>query len=285
MAESPTLVTCHHVLGWLRTQLPAQRRRNVPVLAISGAQGAGKTTLLRELVRELRESGYQAAALSLDDFYLPRVERLRLARDVHPLFATRGVPGTHDVALLETVLRELRAGRGVSAPVFDKATDDRAEPNRSIWIDGAGLDLIVLEGWCLGLVPEPDAALVLPINDLERLSDPGGVWRGEVNHALATSYRRLFAGFTWVVALLAPDFDAVFAWRREQELALAATLASSDPRQLELLVEPERLRRFIAHFERLTRHALCCLPKSAQLSIYLDEARGVLRSEPGAPAA
>ena len=37
--------------------------------------------------------------LSLDDLYLPKAERLRLARDVHPLLATRGVPGTHDVAL------------------------------------------------------------------------------------------------------------------------------------------------------------------------------------------
>jgi len=170
-------------------------------------------------------------------------------------------------------------------PVFDKATDDRAAPSRSTWIDGAGLDLIVLEGWCLGLVPEPEAALVLPINDLERLHDPDGVWRKEVNRALGTSYRRLFAGFAWVVALLAPNFDAVFAWRREQELALAATLLPKDPRRHELLLEPAALRRFIAHFERLTRHALRCLPNSAELKIYLDEARRVLRTEPGEPAA
>lgn len=256
------------------------------MLAISGAQGAGKTTLLRELPRLLQEAGgHRVAALSLDDFYLPRAERLRLGREVHPLFATRGVPGTHDVALLEAVLAELGAGRSVSAPTFDKATDDRAAPSRSTWIDGAGLDLIVLEGWCLGLVPESDDALVLPINDLERIHDPHGVWRHEVNRALATSYQHLFAGFAWVVALLAPSFEAVFAWRREQELALAATLAPADPRRHELLLEPETLRRFIAHFERLTRHALRCLPNSAELKIYLDESRRVLRSEPGEPAA
>jgi len=38
--------------------------------------------------------------LSLDDFYLGHAARLQLARDIHPLLATRGVPGTHDIAFL-----------------------------------------------------------------------------------------------------------------------------------------------------------------------------------------
>src|SRR5688572_25477505 len=99
MAESVTLATARHLLGWLATETPHLDRGSVPVLAITGAQGAGKTTLLGELPRVLNDAGgYRVAALSLDDFYLTRAERLVLARDVHPLFVTRGVPGTHDVA-------------------------------------------------------------------------------------------------------------------------------------------------------------------------------------------
>ena len=44
------------------------------------------------------------AVLSLDDLYLTRAQRQRLALDVHPLLATRGPPGSHDLAHLVKVL-------------------------------------------------------------------------------------------------------------------------------------------------------------------------------------
>lgn len=286
MADSVTLAALGHVLAWLATETPRVRQRSVPLLAITGAQGAGKTTLLRELPRMLSDAGgYRVAALSLDDFYLSRAERLALGQRLHPLFVTRGVPGTHDLALLETVLDDLRAGRGASIPRFDKAADDRAPPRDWGSIDAGSLDLILLEGWCLALPPEPEAALHAPVNALERLEDPEGVWRREVNRALATSYRRLFAGFDWVVALMAPSFDAVFEWRRQQEQALLATLAATGEPRPGLLGEPQALRRFVAHFERLTRHGLGCLPNLAELLIYLDEARQVVRVLPDEPEA
>ncbi len=248
------------------------------MVAITGAQGSGKTTLLRDLPRVIGDAGGdRVAALSLDDFYLSRAERVALARDVHPLFVTRGVPGTHDITLLEHVIDDLGAGRGARIPRFDKAADDRVDAGAWGRIDAGTLDLILLEGWCLGLPPESDAALTTPVNALERLEDVDGVWRSEVNRALATSYRRLFARFDRVVALLAPSFDAVFEWRREQEQALAATLAATDESRAAVLTEPAALRRFLAHFERLTRHALVCLPELAELSIYLDDVRGVVR--------
>src|SRR5210317_1835774 len=75
---------------------------NRPVLlAVNGCQGSGKTTVcdyLRSLL--MSEFGRRVVSLSLDDFYLSRLERQDLARSVHPLLATRGVPGTHDMALL-----------------------------------------------------------------------------------------------------------------------------------------------------------------------------------------
>src|SRR4051794_14728731 len=67
------------------------------LLGLCGAQGSGKSTLAARLAARLGARGQRAAILSLDDLYLPRAERARLARDVHPLLATRGVPLTHDV--------------------------------------------------------------------------------------------------------------------------------------------------------------------------------------------
>ena len=41
--------------------------------------------------------GVDCHVLSIDDFYLSKAKRKRLAASVHPLLAIRGVPGTHDV--------------------------------------------------------------------------------------------------------------------------------------------------------------------------------------------
>src|SRR5689334_19206036 len=79
-----------------------------PLLAgISGLQGSGKSTLASVLGVSARTRGVHCEVLSLDDFYFGRRGRLRLARMLHPLFATRGVPGTHDLALLLRTLAAL----------------------------------------------------------------------------------------------------------------------------------------------------------------------------------
>jgi D-glycerate 3-kinase len=80
----------------------AQRVRladHMLIVGLCGAQGSGKSTAAAALVELLAHEQLPAIALSIDDFYLPRIERQRLAREIHPLLATRGVPGTHDVEL------------------------------------------------------------------------------------------------------------------------------------------------------------------------------------------
>ena len=56
-----------------------------PVFAITGLQGSGKSTLAGALAEDLAGRGMTCAVLSLDDLYLTRTERERLAREVHPL--------------------------------------------------------------------------------------------------------------------------------------------------------------------------------------------------------
>src|SRR5262249_32807486 len=90
-------------------------------VALAGPQGSGKATDARVLQLLLREAGLKAVTLSLDDLYLPKAARVRLARDVHPLLATRGVPGTHDVALGVDVLHRLARTGETQLPRFDKA--------------------------------------------------------------------------------------------------------------------------------------------------------------------
>lgn len=231
------------------------------VVGINGAQGAGKSTLCRFLEALLEQRGLRAATLSLDDLYLTRAERLALARDEHPLFATRGVPGTHDVALGEAILDALRAGRATVLPRFDKAADDRA-PNGTT-IEGP-VDVVLFEGWCVGAVPQPAAILREPINRLEAEEDPDGTWRREVNRRLATDYAELFARIDLLVMLKVESFEAVRANRRLQEHKLAARNPTG-----EALMDDAALDRFLMHYERLTRWMLQEMPRRADVSIQI----------------
>ena len=78
-------------------------------LGFSGCQGSGKSTLVALMAKVMREVyGVSTVVLSLDDFYLTKAARAALAESIHPLFATRGVPGTHDLALLNEAISALR---------------------------------------------------------------------------------------------------------------------------------------------------------------------------------
>jgi len=109
----------------------AQRAGRTFVLGINGAQGTGKSTLSRFLAGSLRDDhGRAVAELSIDDIYLTRAERETLAKTVHPLLLTRGVPGTHDVDLGTSVLERLgrlESGHRLALPRFDKSIDDRQD--------------------------------------------------------------------------------------------------------------------------------------------------------------
>jgi D-glycerate 3-kinase len=241
------------------------------VVGICGPQGSGKTTTVRIVATLLEARGLKVATLSLDDLYLPLADREALARDVHPLLRTRGVPGTHDVALGLAVLDSLAGEGPTTPPRFDKARDDRAPVDTWPVIAGP-VDVVLFEGWCVGARPEPVGALAQPVNALEREHDPDGVWRAYVNDALAGPYRALFARLDMLVMFTAPDFETVLAWRREQEAKLRGRLAEQGQGTGRAMSDDE-VAVFIQHYERLTRHIARETPARADLVIALDADR------------
>lgn len=244
----------------------AARARARPwIVGICGPQGSGKSTLAGSLRHLLQDAGLHAATLSLDDLYLTRAERAVLARRVHPLLATRGVPGTHDVALGIDLLERLRAQRPVALPAFDKARDERRPPQQWQRVP-APLDVLLFEGWCVGARPQPEAELAAPLNALERAEDPRGTWRRYVNAALAGDYQRLYAPLDALVLLQAEGFEQVYAWRLEQEHKLRARLRAAGE-ALTATMDDAQLLRFIQLFERLTRHILAEMPARADVVI------------------
>jgi D-glycerate 3-kinase len=246
-------------------QRAAVSRRTL-VVGISGSQGSGKSTLASLLVLMLRElMGLRCTNLSLDDFYHTHQHRQQLARDVHPLLATRGVPGTHDVALLQQTLAALAQEGPVQVPRFNKAMDDRLPQTE--WTPLlAPLDVVVLEGWCLCIPPQPDCDLEQPLNALETQEDCDGRWRRYVNGVLRDEYCALWQQVDLLVMLKAPRFAKVYEWRQNQENKLAATTGAGNR-----VMNREQLQRFIQHYERLTRHGLDKLPELADVVFELTD--------------
>jgi D-glycerate 3-kinase len=227
--------------------------RGCRILGICGSQGSGKSTLARIAVEALRRHGINAASCSIDDFYLTKSERQALARSVHPLLATRGVPGTHDAEWIARVLAGARSGQPQEVPMFDKGLDDRAG---TYTVDA---DLLILEGWCVGVRPEPADRLDGPCNALERDEDPEGIWRRWVNEQIHARYAALWDEIDFWVQLKPPSFDQVFEWRSQQEQALP----------VDRRMDPRAIRRFIEHYQRLTQWQWACPTPTPGLCIAL----------------
>ncbi len=241
-------------------------------IGICGAQGSGKTTLQALLKQLLASEGLRVASLSIDDFYLRRECRLELAAAVHPLLATRGVPGSHELELLEETLEKLsmaKKGDSIELPIFDKALDDRVQAKT--WRHGRP-DLILLEGWFVGLAPQGADELAVPVNSLEAEEDADGDWRRWVNARLGEYHQRIFAKLDRLVFLRVPDFASVYRWRGRQEEKLRERTAGAESATM----DETRLRRFIEHYERLTHHALATLPDQADWMFVLDQSHRIV---------
>lgn len=251
-----------------------KQQPNTFILGVQGTQGSGKSTLASFLCL-LLEQEFQLAAvsLSIDDFYLTAAERQQLATDVHPLLATRGVPGTHDLKLAETTLSALckaTSGERCAIPRFNKATDDRFRPMEWDYVNGP-VDVIVFEGWCVGVPAQTEPALIEPVNELERNEDTDAVWRKYVNSALKNEYAQLFGLLDALVVLSAPSFDCVYQWRLLQEEKLRSKWQAARGDENTKFLSPDDIKRFISHYQRLTEHGLSELPQRCDWQLVLAE--------------
>lgn len=248
--------------------IAAQHTNKPVIIGINGSQGSGKSTLCK-ILSTLLENGFnkKVVSLSIDDLYKTRAQRQVLAESIHPLLKTRGVPGTHDIALGIHVLEKLKNNAPVKIPAFDKSTDDRCAEKEWLNIQH-NADVILFEGWCVGSIPEEPSQLNSAINSLEEKEDADSRWRQYVNLQLATDYQRLFGLLDRLVMLQIPDFNNVFEWRTLQEEKLKNHANNSANNNL---LSADDLNRFIMHFERITRHTLSEMPERADVALALGD--------------
>lgn len=248
-------------------------------VGLNGCQGSGKSTLTSFIQSYLQQiKGLEVVNLSLDDFYLSHSQRLALAIKVHPLLATRGVPGTHNTRLMKKIFNALAEGQTeFKIPKFNKATDN-PEPMSTWPVVQKKVDIILFEGWCWGVMPQSELELQLTINPLEQQSDPIGVWRNYVNQQITQSYVSLYAHMQYWIMLQAPSFKCVYEWRLQQEEKLTKRLAlqqTGDPAATQGVMEPQQIQTFIQHYQRLTEHSLKTLPDTVDVVFSLNSTRNI----------
>lgn len=228
------------------------------IIGISGAQGTGKSTLARALTELLISQGIAAGSVSLDDYYLSKARRQQLAGNIHPLLAQRGVPGTHDIERAVNDAKTVLTGQPVTLPQFAKALDQPAAA-----LAAQPLDILIVEGWCLGVQPQAAADLARPVNQLEATEDSEGQWRHYVNQQLAGAYSRYWQLIKPLIWLQAPDWDCVCRWRAQQEQQLWQQHGSG--------MNKAELARFMLPFQRLTQASWQQLPAMASYTVLLDQ--------------
>jgi len=236
------------------------------IIGLAGGQGAGKSTVTGILKFIFKKKyGLNLCCFSIDDFYKTKAERRKMSKKIHPLFFTRGVPGTHDLGLINETIKKLKTKKfkTVLIPKFDKSIDDRLKKNKWQKIKNRP-NIIIFEGWCVGARHQKDSELKNPLNPIEKKYDLNLVWRRTVNYYLKNQYKKLFNKLDKLIYLKAPDFNWIFRWRLHQEEKMKLT--SKDKK----IMSKSEVRNFIMYYERLTKHMMRDLKNISDLTVYLD---------------
>ena len=249
------------------------------IVGLNGAQGSGKSTLSQYLSQMMpMQLGVDCHVLSIDDFYLSKAKRKRLAASVHPLLAIRGVPGTHDVPRLLDALADFiePSVQSVTVPIFDKLKDDRTRKVHKIQ-KSAKPTVVLFEGWCVGVPAQRPLSLSVPASSFEFSNDNNGVWRSYVNECLGGDYDDVFKLLDRLSMLKPPCFEAVYDWRVDQEIRLVARRRQNSTDASIRGMSVKEVGEFVENFRRLTCHAIEVLPDLADETWELQADRLVLQ--------
>jgi D-glycerate 3-kinase len=205
----------------LGIQIAAQQRQlGKPFIqGILGAQGTGKTTMSRILGLILQHLGYRTLTLSLDDLYKTYSDRLALMQQDSRL-VWRGPPGTHDIHLALSVLDQIHQSKSpVIVPRFDKSVYGGAGDRTTSEVITNPIDIVLFEGWFVGVKPITPQALLTPPPPI--LTDADRQFAADMNNQLK-SYLPLWERLDSLIVLHPTDYRYSLTWRKQAERQMIA---------------------------------------------------------------
>ncbi len=237
-------------------------------LGLSGGQGSGKTTvagILKIILKKFFKRKTQIS--SIDDFYKTSKDRNTMSKKIHPLFKTRGVPGTHDINLLKEFFYNIKKKKlkKFKLPKFDKSIDDRLKKKYWYTINKKP-EIVILEGWCVGAKSQSNSLIKKAVNNLEKNEDKKLIWRKYVNERLRKDYKSFFEKIDHFIFIKIPNFKMVFKWRLLQEKKL-----KKESRPNKKIMNFQEIKRFIMFYQRITLQMIKDLSKSASVVMLLKK--------------
>uniref|UniRef100_A0A7S2ZZW7 Phosphoribulokinase/uridine kinase domain-containing protein n=3 Tax=Rhodosorus marinus TaxID=101924 RepID=A0A7S2ZZW7_9RHOD len=204
------------VFFWLKKQIREAKatRDGTMIVGLSCPQGGGKTTITNFLVKMFAAEGITCAIASTDDFYLTYDKQRELAETYasNPLLEFRGNPGTMDVDLMcNTVSALAHCGPGdeINIPRYNKSAykgrGDRVPEEDWPTVKGP-VDLVILEGWCMGFQP---------------VENPSTSDIAEVNEFLK-DFAKVYDLLDVMLVVEIADPEYVYDWRKQAEDTMKA---------------------------------------------------------------
>ena len=230
---------------------------------ISGSQGSGKSTLSK-LIKIIIEktSSKKVMLLSIDDYYLSKIDRYNLSQQIHPLLITRGVPGTHNIKKLKEHLGQFKKKQfPIITPTFNKLKDDISIKTKVF----NKADILILEGWCCGAKPIENKFLKINLNKVEKELDKDFKWRKYYNSKLKNEYQQIFKTFDRIIYLQPLSFQFVLKWRYAQEKNNAKKTKTKN------FMNKNTTKNFILYYEKLTKWMIKNMPDKADMLIKVDK--------------
>ena len=245
-----------------------KKKNETLFLGLAAGQGSGKTTvaaILKIILKNYFKT--KVCVISIDDFYKTLKKRNKMAEQNHPLFKTRGVPGTHDINLLKNffTLIKYKKFKKIKLPKFNKSIDDRLI--KKYWHKvNKKPEIVLLEGWCVGAKAVSNSSLKKPINSLEKNEDKYLIWRKFVNKKLKKEYKKVFSMIDYFIFMKIPNFKVVFKWRLLQEKKLKNKSFYNKK-----IMSYNAIKRFIMFYQRITLQMVKDLSKSASIVMLLNK--------------
>ncbi len=238
-------------------------------VGLAGGQGTGKTTI-SSIIKIILEKYFKLKVfkVSIDDFYKTRKERINLAKKIHPMLLTRGVPGTHDIQMMLDFFKKAKSKnfKKIKLPNFNKAIDDRF-PKKNWYNVNGRPDVIIFEGWCVGARSEANNTLRKPINSLEKANDSKLIWRKYVNQQLKNKYKKLYSQLNCMIYLKAKNFSLLQKWRLKQEHKLWLKTKKKSNHKV---MSKGDVINFMQTYQRITQNMFKKMPKYASIILNLN---------------
>lgn len=208
------------------------------IVGVSGPQGSGKSYLSENLAQKLRLQFPQLNIIniSIDDFYLPHKDQLKL-KDKYPNCSLvtdgRGLPGTYSIdMLLETFRKIQNRTTDFKIPGYDKSKfngqGDRLPTSEWREIGNKPIDVVIFEGWFVGYRAIANEQQLRQVWDdavsLHAENDEIRQMLASINYeqirlinTLLGEYEPLWSNFDHFLYLATTDLLNVYRWRLEQE--------------------------------------------------------------------